>query len=80
MQKINILDSSDSLADWCEALESYSSINHIDLGLERLRVVATRLNVLSLNAKVVTIAGTNGKGSTVALLNSILTTKKIHHS
>lgn len=43
----------------------------IDLGLERCRAVAQRLNLLSPPFPVVTVAGTNGKGSSVALLESI---------
>ncbi|HEY7774535.1 MAG TPA: folylpolyglutamate synthase/dihydrofolate synthase family protein, partial [Marinagarivorans sp.] len=44
----------------------------IDLGLERVRTVAERLGVLSPSARVITIAGTNGKGSCVATLEALL--------
>ncbi|MCL4183696.1 MAG: bifunctional tetrahydrofolate synthase/dihydrofolate synthase [Burkholderiaceae bacterium] len=43
----------------------------IELGLERLRDVAGRLG-LSLPCIVITIGGTNGKGSTCAMLEAIL--------
>src|SRR5690606_7220567 len=43
----------------------------IDLGLERLRAVAANL-ALSCPFVVITVGGTNGKGSTCALLESIL--------
>lgn len=43
----------------------------IDLGLERIQQVYRNLN-LSLSALIITVGGTNGKGSTVALLESIL--------
>ncbi len=43
----------------------------IDLGLERVAAVARRQNLLSPACPVVTVAGTNGKGSSVALLESI---------
>jgi len=44
----------------------------IELGLERVREVALRIGLLPAPWPVVTVAGTNGKGSTVALLESIL--------
>ncbi len=40
--------------------------------MERVGQVAAALGVLKPSARVVTVAGTNGKGSTVALLQSIL--------
>jgi dihydrofolate synthase / folylpolyglutamate synthase len=43
----------------------------IDMGLERVRTVAARMD-LKLNCPVFTVAGTNGKGSTCAMLESIL--------
>ena len=44
----------------------------IELGLERVRAVAQRMD-LRLDMPVITVAGTNGKGSTCALLEAILT-------
>ncbi len=58
-----------TLAEWlahCERLHALS----IDLGLERVRTVADRMQ-LRLNCTVITVAGTNGKGSTCAMLESI---------
>jgi dihydrofolate synthase/folylpolyglutamate synthase len=43
----------------------------IDPGLDRVRPVAEALGVLELPCPVVTIGGTNGKGSSVALLESM---------
>ncbi|KAB7627865.1 bifunctional tetrahydrofolate synthase/dihydrofolate synthase [Alkalilimnicola sp. S0819] len=43
----------------------------IELGLERVREVARRLDLLRPACPVITVAGTNGKGSTVALLEAI---------
>lgn len=60
-----------SLSQWLGYLEALHH-TEIDLGLDRLRQVAGRLGVTRLPCQVVTIAGTNGKGSTVALLDSIL--------
>ena len=59
-----------TLQDWlahCERLHPKT----IELGLERVRAVAARMN-LRLDCPVFTVAGTNGKGSTVAMLEAIL--------
>jgi len=59
-----------TLTDWlahCERLHPRT----IELGLERVRTVATRLG-LRFDCPVITVAGTNGKGSTCAMLESIL--------
>ena len=40
----------------------------IELGLDRIRQVACRLGVETLPAPVITVAGTNGKGSTLRLM------------
>ncbi|MES2184902.1 MAG: bifunctional tetrahydrofolate synthase/dihydrofolate synthase [Pseudomonadota bacterium] len=58
-----------TLADWlahCERLHPKT----IALGLDRVREVAGRLG-LAFDCPVVTVAGTNGKGSTCAMLESI---------
>ncbi len=59
-----------SLADWLAYIEG---IHHkpIDMGLERVRRVADAMGLVA-NATVITVAGTNGKGSTCAMLESIL--------
>jgi dihydrofolate synthase/folylpolyglutamate synthase len=56
-----------TLADWLE-YQQRQHLRSIDLGLERVREVAGRLGVLPLPCPVVLVAGTNGKGSTVAHL------------
>ena len=59
-----------SLEDWlahCEQLHPKA----IDMGLERVKAVADRM-ALKLMCPVITVAGTNGKGSTCAMLESIL--------
>lgn len=45
--------------------------NAIELGLDRVRTVATRLGVLPWRTPAVIVGGTNGKGSTVAYLTSL---------
>ena len=44
----------------------------IDLGLERALAVAERMDLLHPRHVVITVGGTNGKGSSVAMLESIL--------
>ncbi|MEY4763242.1 MAG: hypothetical protein RLZZ200_3099 [Pseudomonadota bacterium] len=60
-----------SLADWLALQETVHSTG-IDLTLERVRTVAQRLALLQPACRVITVAGTNGKGSTVAYLNALL--------
>jgi len=59
-----------SLDHWLARVESLHP-RAIELGLERVRTVAERLS-LALTPVVITVAGTNGKGSTCAMLESIL--------
>lgn len=59
------------LDTWLAYLESIHA-KPIDMGLERVQLVRQRLGIL-LNTLVFTVAGTNGKGSTCAMLESILT-------
>ena len=44
----------------------------IELGLDRVRKVAANMQLLNPEQTVVTVAGTNGKGSTVAMLEAML--------
>ena len=55
----------DSLNDWLNWQMSLHS-KAIELGLERVSEVARRLGIDKIAGKVITVAGTNGKGSTVA--------------
>jgi len=59
-----------TLADWLAHAEQQHP-KTIELGLERVRAVAERLR-LTFHCPVITVAGTNGKGSTCAMLESIL--------
>src|SRR3954467_3310945 len=59
-----------SLASWLEFIERQHP-SAIALGLERVAEVLGRLNA-GLDCPVITVGGTNGKGSTCALLESIL--------
>ncbi|MFN3571446.1 MAG: bifunctional tetrahydrofolate synthase/dihydrofolate synthase [Polaromonas sp.] len=64
MDKLNTLD--DWLA-YCERLHPTA----IALGLDRVRSVARTMN-LAFDCPVITVAGTNGKGSSCAMLEAIL--------
>lgn len=59
-----------SASEWLTMLENRHTQN-IQLGLERIREVASTLDLLKPSARVITVAGTNGKGSTVAALEAI---------
>ncbi len=60
-----------SLADWLEQQQK-SHPSAIDLDLTRVRSVAQRLDLLPPPFRSVLVAGTNGKGSTVAYLDALL--------
>lgn len=61
----------ETLAQWLEWQTTFHS-RAIDLGLERVRQVWNALAAPRLAPIVITVAGTNGKGSTVAMLEAIL--------
>ena len=54
--------------DWQQTLHP----QNIDFKLERIKSVYEKLNITGIANKVIIVAGTNGKGSTVAILESIL--------
>ncbi|MFG0588837.1 bifunctional tetrahydrofolate synthase/dihydrofolate synthase [Acinetobacter sp. YQ_14] len=63
--------STDTLTTWLDYW-SHVHVTGIDLGLERVIPVAEKLGVMRPKAKVFTVAGTNGKGSTTTTLAAIL--------
>ncbi|SDJ94904.1 dihydrofolate synthase / folylpolyglutamate synthase [Ferrimonas sediminum] len=64
--------SSQSLQDWLDFILAVHP-SEIDMGLSRLRQVAEAMALDALpDSTVVTVAGTNGKGSTCAMMESIL--------
>ncbi|MFM8480783.1 MAG: bifunctional folylpolyglutamate synthase/dihydrofolate synthase [Gammaproteobacteria bacterium] len=58
------------LADWLAHQEAQHP-KAIELGLDRVRAVALRLGLLPWSIPSVIVGGTNGKGSTVALLTAL---------
>jgi dihydrofolate synthase/folylpolyglutamate synthase len=65
-----LMQTPNTLDEWlahCERLHPTT----IDMGLERVRTVADRM-AIRFDCPVITVAGTNGKGSTCAMLESIL--------
>ncbi|WP_297187245.1 Mur ligase family protein [uncultured Porticoccus sp.] len=67
-----------SLSEWLTLLQNRHP-KEIELGLERIRLVARELGLVDVPDRrspaktIVTIAGTNGKGSCVAALQALLT-------
>ncbi|PVY78237.1 dihydrofolate synthase/folylpolyglutamate synthase [Tamilnaduibacter salinus] len=60
-----------TLESWLAALEHRHPVE-IELGLDRVLLVLRRLFPKPPSARIITVAGTNGKGSTIAALESIL--------
>ncbi|CCP03827.1 dihydrofolate:folylpolyglutamate synthetase [Erwinia amylovora Ea644] len=67
----NLPQATSSLAAWLHYLEHLHS-QAIDLGLERVQCVATALDLLTPAPVVITVAGTNGKGTTCRTLETLL--------
>lgn len=61
-----------TLEAWLARLEAAHPVG-IDLGLDRVAEVARRMGLLArpIAGRVITVAGTNGKGSTVAMLEAL---------
>jgi dihydrofolate synthase/folylpolyglutamate synthase len=80
MSKQNKSHSKDfkSLNEWLCYLENIHS-SEIDLGLARISQVAKRLHIDFSFACVITVAGTNGKGTTCAFLENALLGETVIH-
>jgi len=60
-----------SLSEWLNYLEQLHPVA-IEMGLERSRHVLQRMQLGALAPRVITVTGTNGKGSTCAFLAELL--------
>ncbi|MDO8048565.1 bifunctional tetrahydrofolate synthase/dihydrofolate synthase [Janthinobacterium sp. SUN211] len=60
-----------TLPDWLAMLEARHSETQINMGLDRVQAVKARMQ-LAFTCPVIMVAGTNGKGSTCAMLESVL--------
>jgi dihydrofolate synthase/folylpolyglutamate synthase len=60
-----------TLAEWL-AYQEHVNVHSIELGLDRVREVWRRMGAPAPAKRVITVGGTNGKGSTVALLEAML--------
>ncbi|CAM2906236.1 bifunctional tetrahydrofolate synthase/dihydrofolate synthase [Vibrio neptunius] len=71
MSQSQIPQATSSLAMWLDYLTNIHT-SAIDLGLDRVKAVAEKTNLVKPAPTVITVAGTNGKGSTCALMEAIL--------
>jgi len=64
-----------TLQEW---LDWQTEVHHltVDLGLDRINIVYNKLFPKGLDFKIITVAGTNGKGSTIAFIDSIYNQSK----
>ncbi|MGP1665580.1 MAG: bifunctional folylpolyglutamate synthase/dihydrofolate synthase, partial [Rhodanobacter sp.] len=60
-----------TLTEWL-AYQEHVNVHSIELGLDRVREVWQRMGAPAPARRVITVAGTNGKGSTVAMLEAML--------
>ncbi len=63
-----------NLAQWLDWIACQHP-KAIDLSLERVHTLAKRLNLDDFSCPIITVGGTNGKGSTIACLNAIYSTE-----
>ncbi|EGA65535.1 bifunctional tetrahydrofolate synthase/dihydrofolate synthase [Vibrio brasiliensis] len=71
MSQSQIPQATSPLSMWLDYLQNIHT-SAIDLGLERVQAVAKSANLTKPAPTVITVAGTNGKGSTCALMEAIL--------
>jgi dihydrofolate synthase / folylpolyglutamate synthase len=66
-----------TLAEWL-AYQEHVNPHSVELGLDRVREVWQRMGAPAPAQHVMTVGGTNGKGSTVALLEAMLAAAGLH--
>ena len=70
VQSSSPLSAQSTLDEWLDYWQTIH-VTAIDMGLERVRPVAEQLEILHPDVPVITIAGTNGKGSTTTVIAAI---------
>ena len=66
-----------SLDEWL-AYQDRVNVRSIELGLDRVSAVWQRMGAPAPARRVITVGGTNGKGSTVAMLETMLAIAALH--
>src|ERR1700735_5794051 len=66
-----------TLDEWL-AYQDRVNVRSIELGLDRVSAVWQRMGAPAPARHVITVGGTNGKGSTVALLEAMLAAAGLH--
>lgn len=66
-----------TLAEWLDYQQRLHALG-VDLGLDRIEAVWQRMGTPALARRVITVGGTNGKGSTVAFLETMLAAAGYH--
>ncbi|NND82491.1 MAG: bifunctional folylpolyglutamate synthase/dihydrofolate synthase [Gammaproteobacteria bacterium] len=61
----------DKIQNWVEYIQRIHA-REIDMSLERVRTVFERMHPFGVTSKIISIAGTNGKGSVAEMISSIL--------
>lgn len=69
-------NSTKTVHDWLQYCDTLSPAE-VDLGLERLNILLAKTDWHIFDIPVVTFAGTNGKGSTIAATNALLSQQNV---
>jgi dihydrofolate synthase/folylpolyglutamate synthase len=67
----SIPSNQNELSWWLSYIDSISA-REVELGLDRVGQVAEKLGIQTLAKNTIVVAGTNGKGSCIAVMESIL--------